>query len=161
MIGLFGFSEALIQIQDVQFAASVKQKVDKIRPHMSDVIHYFPLTIQTSLMGIFIGALPGTGGDIAALFAYDHAKRVTKNPKVPFGQGAVEGLVAPESANNAAVPAAYIPMLAFGVPGDSPFHPDSDHHGSVCGGILRDQQQHRGCFPDGGLRNHRLFSPPP
>jgi putative tricarboxylic transport membrane protein len=119
MIGLFGFSEALIQIRDVQFAASVKQKVDKIRPHMSDVIHYFPLTIQTSLMGIFIGALPGTGGDIAALFAYDHAKRVTKNPKVPFGQGAVEGLVAPESANNAAVPAAYIPMLAFGVPGDS------------------------------------------
>lgn len=119
MIGLFGFSEALMQIRDIDFAASVKQKVDKIRPNFKDVIKYFPLTFQTSMLGVFIGALPGTGGDIAALFAYDHAKRVTKNPEVPFGEGAVEGLVAPESANNAAVPAAYIPMLAFGVPGDS------------------------------------------
>jgi len=119
MIGLFGFSEVLIQIRDIDFSASVKQNVEKIRPDFKEVIKYFPLTIQTSLMGVFIGALPGTGGDIAALFAYDHAKRVTKNPAVPFGQGAIEGLVAPESANNAAVPAAYIPMLAFGVPGDS------------------------------------------
>ena len=52
---------------------------------------------------MIIGALPGTGGDIAALMAYDHAKRVTKNPEVPFGEGAIEGLVAPETANNAAV----------------------------------------------------------
>ena len=69
-------------------------------------------------MAHFIGALPGTGGDIAALFAYDTAKRMTKNPEVPFGEGAMEGLIAPESANNATVPAAYIPMLTLGIPGD-------------------------------------------
>ncbi|MDG1862184.1 MAG: tripartite tricarboxylate transporter permease, partial [Yoonia sp.] len=66
-----------------------------------------------------IGALPGTGGDIAALMAYDHAKRVTKNPEVPFGEGAMEGLVAPETANNAAVGGAFIPMMTLGIPGDA------------------------------------------
>ncbi|CAM4169510.1 hypothetical protein KESI111651_06160 [Kerstersia similis] len=63
--------------------------------------------------------MPGAGGDIAALMAYDHARRVVKNPEVPFGQGAYEGIVAPETANNSAVPAAYIPMLTLGIPGDA------------------------------------------
>ena len=66
-----------------------------------------------------VGALPGAGGDIAALMAYDHAKRSVKNPSRPFGEGAYEGLVAPESANNAAVGGAYIPMMTLGIPGDA------------------------------------------
>ncbi len=66
-----------------------------------------------------VGALPGTGGDLAALLAYDHAKRTVKNPEVRFGQGAIEGLAAPESANNAAIGGAYIPMLTLGIPGDA------------------------------------------
>ncbi len=118
MIGLFGVSEALLQLHNLH-AAAVKQKVDKIVPSWSDVKKYLPLSLQTSSIGVIIGALPGTGGDIAALMAYDHAKRVTKNPEVPFGQGAKEGLVGPESANNAAVGGAYIPMLTLGIPGDA------------------------------------------
>jgi putative tricarboxylic transport membrane protein len=51
--------------------------------------------------------------------AYDHAKRTVKNPSHPFGEGAHEGLVAPESANNAAVGGAYIPMMTLGIPGDA------------------------------------------
>ena len=51
--------------------------------------------------------------------AYDHAKRVTKNPERPFGTGAIEGLVAPETANNAAVGGAFIPMMTLGIPGDA------------------------------------------
>jgi putative tricarboxylic transport membrane protein len=51
--------------------------------------------------------------------AYDHAKRVTKNPEIPFGEGAMEGLVAPETANNAAVGGAFIPMMTLGIPGDA------------------------------------------
>jgi len=53
--------------------------------------------MRASGIGTIIGALPGTGGDIAALLAYDDAKRSTKNPKVPFGEGAKEGLIAPEA----------------------------------------------------------------
>lgn len=118
MIGLFGMSEALIQLRDLS-VQPVKQKVDKIVPGWKNVLKYLPLSIRTSLLGTFVGALPGTGGDIAALMAYDHAKRSTKNPEVPFGQGAIEGLVACESANNAAIGGACIPMLTLGIPGDA------------------------------------------
>lgn len=118
MIGLFGVSEALTQLHYMNKAA-IKQKIDRIIPRWSDIKKYLPLSLQTSTIGVIVGALPGTGGDIAALMAYDHAKRVTKNPEVPFGQGAKEGLIAPEAANNAAVGGAYIPMLTLGIPGDA------------------------------------------
>jgi putative tricarboxylic transport membrane protein len=71
------------------------------------------------VIGTVVGALPGAGGDLAALMSYDAAKRTVKNPEVPFGEGAYEGIVAPESANNAAVGGALIPMLTLGIPGDS------------------------------------------
>lgn len=118
MIGLFGVSEALLQLQHVDTDA-VKQVIRRVVPQWSAMVKYLPISIQSSLIGVIIGALPGTGGDIAALMAYDQAKRTTKNPEVPFGQGAKEGLVAPETANNAAVGGAFIPMLTLGIPGDA------------------------------------------
>ncbi|SOC02702.1 tripartite tricarboxylate transporter permease [Rhodobacter maris] len=118
MIGLFGVSEALMQLQHIDTPA-VKQKISRVIPSWRAVVKFLPLSLQSSAIGVIIGALPGTGGDIAALMAYDHAKRVTRNPKVPFGKGAQEGLVAPETANNAAVGGAFIPMLTLGIPGDS------------------------------------------
>lgn len=118
MIGLFGMSEALYQLRDLS-VYPVKQKVDKIIPGWKNVIKYMPLSFRTSLMGVLVGALPGTGGDLAALLAYDHARRTVKKPSAPFGKGAIEGLVAPESANNAAIGGAYIPMLTLGIPGDA------------------------------------------
>lgn len=118
MIGMFGLSEVLSQLHNIDKAV-IKQKLTKIIPGWMDVRRYLPLSVKSSLMGVVVGALPGTGGDIASLMAYDYAKRTTKNPEVPFGQGAKEGLVAPEAANNAAVGGAYIPMLTLGIPGDA------------------------------------------
>jgi putative tricarboxylic transport membrane protein len=118
MIGLFGVSEALYQLRLLKMSP-VKQDVSKILPSWSVILKYLPLSIRTSFIGVFIGALPGTGGDIASLMAYDHAKRTVKNPSRPFGEGAYEGLIAPESANNAAIGGAYIPMLTLGIPGDA------------------------------------------
>jgi putative tricarboxylic transport membrane protein len=118
MIGMFGISEALQQLHNVDKVA-VRQKITKIVPSFGTIRKYLPLSLQTSTIGVIIGALPGTGGDIAALMAYDHAKRVTKNPSRPFGKGAIEGLVAPETANNAAVGGAFIPMMTLGIPGDA------------------------------------------
>lgn len=118
MIGLFGVAEALVQITTKDIEA-VKQKVDKIIPSFDVIKKYIPLTIRSSIVGVLVGALPGAGGDIAALLTYDQAKRTVKNPEVPFGEGAVEGLVAPESANNAAIGGAFIPMLTLGIPGDA------------------------------------------
>jgi len=118
MIGFFGVSEVLVQLHDLH-VKGVKQDVTKIIPSWAMVKKYLPLSLRTSAIGVGIGALPGAGGDIAALMAYDHAKRTVKNPSRPFGQGAYEGIVAPESANNAAVGGAYVPMLSLGIPGDA------------------------------------------
>jgi putative tricarboxylic transport membrane protein len=118
MIGFFGVAEALVQLHTLHLPA-IKQKIERIIPRASDVKRHFGLALRASGIGTIIGALPGTGGDIAALLAYDHAKRSTKNPEVPFGEGCKEGLVAPEVANNAAVGGAFIPMLTLGIPGDA------------------------------------------
>lgn len=118
MIGFFGVAEVLVQLHELTLKA-VKQDVSKILPSWGLLKKYLPLSLRTSTIGVVVGALPGAGGDIAALMAYDHAKRTVKNPSRPFGEGAYEGLVAPESANNAAVGGAYIPMLTLGIPGDA------------------------------------------
>ncbi len=118
MIGLFGAGEALYQLSIE--APVVKQEVPKrIVPPLKTVIRHLPLTVGSSLLGIFVGALPGAGGDMAALLSYDAAKRTVRKNEVPFGEGAVEGLIAPETANNAAIGGALIPMLTLGIPGDA------------------------------------------
>lgn len=118
MIGLFGVSEALTQFR-ASGAKSPKQNLSKVVPDWKTFKKYLPLGIRSSLLGVFIGALPGTGGDVAALLAYDQAKRTTRNPETPFGQGAYEGIVAPETANKGAIGGAFIPMLTLGIPGDA------------------------------------------
>lgn len=118
MIGLFGVSEVLTQFRKMD-GGSPKQNLSKIAPDFATFKKFLPLGVRSSLLGVFIGALPGTGGDVAALLAYDQAKRTTKNPSVPFGQGAYEGIVAPEAANKGAIGGAFIPMLTLGIPGDA------------------------------------------
>lgn len=70
-----------------------------------------------SLIGTGVGALPGTGGPIAVFLAYDAARRVSRNPET-FGRGSMEGVAAPEAANNGVTGGALIPMLTLGIPGD-------------------------------------------
>lgn len=118
MIGLFGVSEVLSQLRD-KSTKPPKQKLDKIIPDFATFKKYMPLAFRSGMLGVWIGALPGTGGDVAALLAYDQAKRSVKNPSVPFGEGAIEGVIAPESANKGAIGGAFIPMLTLGIPGDA------------------------------------------
>ena len=75
--------------------------------------------IRSSLIGTWIGVLPGAGATTAALIAYDAAKKSSKDPD-SFGKGNISGVVAPETANNAVAGTSYIPMLTLGIPGDSP-----------------------------------------
>jgi putative tricarboxylic transport membrane protein len=118
MIGFFGLAEALFQLRQIDIKP-IKQNVDRVTPSWAMILKFLPLSLRSSVIGVIVGALPGAGGDIASLLAYDQAKRTVKNPSRPFGEGAYEGLVAPESANNAAVSGAYIPMLTLGIPGDA------------------------------------------
>lgn len=118
MIATFGISEALMQLKTK--AVPVKQSLSRITPEWTAVWDNLFLTLRASTIGVVVGALPGTGGDIAALMAYDHARRTVKNPYPrPFGHGAYQGLIAPEAAANAAIGGAFIPMMTLGIPGDS------------------------------------------
>ncbi len=74
--------------------------------------------LKASLLGTCVGALPGAGADIAAWVAYGMEKKTSKNPE-EFGKGSIKGVIAPTSANNAALGGTWIPALVFGVPGDS------------------------------------------
>ena len=74
--------------------------------------------LRSSIIGTIIGAIPGTGGDIASWVGYNEAKRWSKHPE-KFGEGAPEGIAAPESANNAISGGALIPLLTLGIPGDA------------------------------------------
>ena len=70
-------------------------------------------------MGFLVGVLPGAGPTVAAFLAYTVEKKVSKRPARQFGKGAIEGVAAPESANNAAATAAMVPMLTLGIPGSA------------------------------------------
>jgi TctA family transporter len=85
---------------------------------MLDVFRHWGLTIRTSVIGFVIGMIPGLGGECASWMCYGHAVQTSKHPE-RFGKGAIEGVIAPETANNAKEGGALLPTLFFGVPGSS------------------------------------------
>ncbi len=117
LVGLFAMSEVLIGAEraanKISFdAASLTVKLPgfKTLGRMKDVI------MRSSIIGTVIGIIPGEGAAVGAFFAYSEAKRRSKTPEV-YGTGVPEGIVAPETANNATVGGALVPTLTLGVPG--------------------------------------------
>jgi hypothetical protein len=82
-----------------------------------DVVHNWWLTVRCSIIGVYVGILPGLGASIVDWAAYGHAVQAAKD-KSEFGKGDIRGVIAPETANNALRGGALIPTLAFGIPGD-------------------------------------------
>ena len=119
-MGLFGVAEVITSIGKVN-AKDVDQESVKLRamvPTRDDVRRsWFPM-LRGSSVGSFFGTLPGTGPAIAAFLAYAVEKRVARKPE-RFGKGAIEGIMAPESANNAADMTSFIPTLSLGIPGSA------------------------------------------
>ena len=118
MIGMYGLSEMLVQISDKQYSIIIKQKLYKLIPPFKDFKRIIGTIIRSSFIGVFIGALPAAGGSIAALVAYGQEKRFGKRKEL-LGTGIIEGIAAPEAANNASTGGALIPMLTLGIPGDA------------------------------------------
>jgi len=120
LIGLFAIPQLADNLSNSVKNFNHKTKNSKIKellPSLKNLkIIKYPVCIG-SFLGTFIGILPGAGGPIAAFISYDYAKKISKNPK-QFGQGCVEGIAAPESANNAVCGGALIPMMTLGIPGD-------------------------------------------
>lgn len=118
LVGLFGFSEVLTVISGGLSQGNIF-KVEKTHIKIKDMLKHFFHSLYYGTLGTVIGALPGAGGPVASFIAYSEAKRIVKKPSRPFGEGAVEGIVASESANNACIGGALIPMLTLAVPGDA------------------------------------------
>jgi len=118
MIGMYGLSEMLVQISSSEYKVSVKQKLAKLVPPIKDIKQIFGTVVRSSFIGVLIGALPAAGGSIAALVAYGQEKRFGKRKEL-LGTGIIEGVAAPEAANNASTGGALIPMLTLGIPGDA------------------------------------------
>ncbi len=118
LIGLFGFAQVFRNIEKMEIVPQVRSKVGKILPSWAEIRGLIPTMAKSGGLGAFTGSVPGLGCDVAAFVAYGEAKRTAKEPE-KFGKGALEGIAAPEAANNGATGGAMIPMLTLGVPGDA------------------------------------------
>ncbi len=118
LIGVFAVSEVLSEAQETKKAGEIiTQQIKGILPSLGDIKAIAMSVAVGSVIGVFIGIIPGTGGAIACFLAYNVVQRWSKNGD-KFGTGEIEGIAAPESANNATTGGALIPMLTLGVPGD-------------------------------------------
>lgn len=119
LIGLFSIPQAIRLIEkDETVAKAINSFKDKMLPTLAEIKQIMPTILRSSVIGIFTGIIPGTGGDTACWFGYNEAKRFSKN-KDNFGKGDIEGVAAAEAANNAVVGGALIPTLTLGIPGSS------------------------------------------
>lgn len=118
LIGLFAITEIMKKVRDLNKPVGETIAVHKEKLSFMDVLRHWKTLIKSSIVGVFIGAVPGTGAAISSFMAYNEAKRASKHPE-EFGQGSEEGLVACESANNAVTGATLIPLLTLGIPGDT------------------------------------------
>lgn len=121
MVGLFGISEVFknVKSRDRLTQSTIHDKINiSIFETLFIVWKRKWIVLKSSFIGTCVGALPGAGADIAAWVAYGIEKKTSKKPE-EFGKGSIDGVIAPTSANNAALGGTWIPALVFGVPGDS------------------------------------------
>jgi len=117
-MGIFGVTEIVASIRGER-PAKIESRSITLRamvPTRDDMRRFWMPSLRGAAIGSFIGTLPGTGSMIASFLSYAVEKRVSKEPE-RFGKGAIEGVIAPEAANNAADQTAFIPTLTLGIPG--------------------------------------------
>ena len=123
LIGLFAFSQLLSDVKDpvrarqsLMTGTGAAVKVEHVQA-IKIIFSRWTNLLRSSFIGIFVGILPAAGGSISNILAYDQAKKASKTPE-KFGTGIPDGIIAPESSNNATAGGALIIMMALGIPGD-------------------------------------------
>jgi len=124
LIGLFGISQALMDMDRIRKGgiAPPQVKIEKVFPSLKKILRMWRIFIESTGIGALIGAIPGTGASIAVFLSYERAKKITSRPGSKLekiGTGCLEGVMAPEVANNAVTGGALIPALSLGIPGDA------------------------------------------
>ncbi|MEM0944831.1 MAG: tripartite tricarboxylate transporter permease, partial [Pseudomonadota bacterium] len=123
LIGLFAFSQLLSDVRDPVKAtqALTDQRRMAIRIEhgraIRELLKRWVVVLRSALIGVFTGILPGAGGSIANILAYDQAKKNAADPE-SFGTGNPDGIIAPETSNNAVEGGTLTPLMALGIPGD-------------------------------------------
>ena len=120
LIGLFAIPQLIDNLRPDAVREAMSggsSRFGSVLPGLMDLMRVRIPALIGSLTGTFLGILPGAGGPIAAFISYDYAKKISRD-KDAFGKGAIEGVAAPESANNAVAGGALIPMMTLGIPGD-------------------------------------------
>jgi putative tricarboxylic transport membrane protein len=114
-MGLFGISEVLMNLEESLERVIFKAKIKNLLPSLEDWKKSIGPISRGTLLGFPLGVLPGGGAIIASFVSYSLEKRISRHPEW-FGQGAIEGVAGPETANNAAAGGSFIPVLALGIP---------------------------------------------
>ncbi len=125
LLGMFAFPELInlslkrgASIADVDRAALKQTQFSLMWEGVKDVFRHWKLFFRTSAIGTIVGIIPAVGQAAAVFIAYGHAKQTSKHPEL-FGEGVIEGVIAPESANNAVQGGSMLPTLALGLPGST------------------------------------------
>ena len=116
-MGVFGFGEIIANLgQPEEHREVFTKEVKGLWPTRDDFRDAWPSVLRGTALGSILGVLPGGGALLASFAAYTLEKKVNRNPRVPFGKGAIQGVAGPESANNAGAQTSFIPMLTLGIP---------------------------------------------
>jgi putative tricarboxylic transport membrane protein len=119
IMGLFGISEVLINIEEGISRDVFKAKISNLLPTLKDWGDSIGAILRGTSIGFFFGILPGAGTVVSGFTSYAVEKKISKYPK-KFGTGMIQGVAGPETANNAAVGGAFIPLLSLGIPPSPP-----------------------------------------
>ena len=117
-IGIFGIAEVLSSLEQSYDSEPIKTRLRDMWLSAADWAECRMAILRGGTLGFLIGLMPGAGPTVAAILAYVTEKRFSKHPE-RFGEGAIDGVAAAESANNSAAHGALIPMLALGIPGSA------------------------------------------
>jgi putative tricarboxylic transport membrane protein len=115
-MGVFGFAEVISNLEQKEHRQTFTNEKFQLYPSKEDLKEAAPAVVRGTLLGSILGILPGGGAALASFAAYTLEKKITRNPKIPFGQGNIRGVAAPEAANNAAAQTSFIPLLTLGIP---------------------------------------------
>jgi putative tricarboxylic transport membrane protein len=117
-MGLFGIGEILVNVEQTIKAEVIQTRIRGLLPNRDDWRIAAAPIARGSLLGFFVGVLPGGGAIISSFLSYALEKKFSRDP-ARFGKGAIEGVAAPEAANNAAATGSFIPLLTLGIPGNA------------------------------------------
>jgi len=118
VMGLFGISEVMLNVEESMERSIFQTRIQNLLPTMKDWAVSIGPILRGTILGFFLGVLPGGGAVISSFVSYAVEKRVSKYPE-KFGTGVIEGVAGPESANNSATGGAFIPLLSLGIPANA------------------------------------------